>query len=122
VEAAPEIYVETALETAHAGAKFFAETVVDWVSAHASDHLDVIRAVTGPAIAAYEELVDWLEDMPRLGDFAIGGEHFAARLRTAHLLEESPDDLAARGGAHSAVDDRGARGDRAAPRPGAVVA
>lgn len=97
VEAAPEIYVETALETAHAGAAFFAETVVDWVSDHAPDHLDVIRAVTGPAIAAYEEVMDWLEDMPRLGDFAIGGEHFAARLRIAHLLDESPDDLAARG-------------------------
>jgi hypothetical protein len=97
VEAAPDVYVDTALEMARSAESFFAETLVGWVERRAPDHLDVIRAVIGRAVDAYEETAEWLEDMPRLGDFAIGEEHFAERLRVAHLLEDTPTEVADRG-------------------------
>jgi uncharacterized protein (DUF885 family) len=97
VLAAPEIHVESALLAARTGMEFFRTTVVDWVEGNDPDHVDVVRAVVGPAADAYEETIDWLEDMPRLGDFAVGEELFAARLREAHLVELPPAAVAERG-------------------------
>jgi hypothetical protein len=94
---APAPLIETAELTAPAALDFLTGTVPGWMEAHVPEQAETTGDLVQRAVAAVERFAGWVRELSPSPGAGIGETAFAERLRVAHLLVETPSELAERG-------------------------
>ncbi len=101
VQNPPPIFTETAIEATAGAIGFIQQAVPPLADALAdADLKQAVRDATVEATSAMNDYLVWLRDdlSPRSnGEFALGRDHFWRKLQLHHMLEQTPEEIAAWG-------------------------
>ena len=92
----PRVYVEVAIETTEGAITFLDETVAEVARGAPAEVAGRLVAARETALATTRSYLEWLRSdlLTRAnGDFALGRDAFAERLRIEHLLDYSLDEI-----------------------------
>ena len=112
VENPPREFTDLAVRIARGSAEFFGNTMTDWATSSVGTDdpaIDAFRRAQRTAADALSQATAWLENelLPRSeGEYAIGEEAFAAKLRHEEMLDIPLDELLAIGESNLARDHR----------------
>ena len=106
----PKEFTDLAVRMAKGSVGFFEGSVAAWAKTAAGDDAALLKefdATNAKVVAAAKAFAGWLESdlLPRsTGKYAIGAEHFLAKLKYDELVETTLPDLLAKGEAQLARD------------------